>query len=121
MTEADSNTTAPPQPAATGQGGSPTHVYVGASAVAPAGNGLATASMVLGIIAIAIVWIPIIGMIGSLLALVGLVLGFVALQKPTGRGQAIAGIACSAVALAITILGWLAFGAILGAAASAGG
>lgn len=86
-------------------------------------NGLAITSLVLGICSLLIVWIPIVGLLGTLLALVGLVLGILALQKPGGRGLAIGGIVTSAISIVLTVLGFLALGAIigLGAAANAAG
>lgn len=81
-------------------------------------NGLATASMVLGIISIITVLIPIIGMIAWILAPLGLILGFVALGKPGGRGMAIAGIVTSAIGLLFCI-GWFVLFAAIGAAGSA--
>lgn len=86
-------------------------------------NGLAITSLVLGIVSLLIVWIPIIGLIGTLLALVGLVLGVVALQRPGGRGLAIGGIVTSSISVVLTVLGFLALGALigLGAAANAAG
>ena len=91
-------------------------VYVQQAPATP-GNGLATASLVLGIIALVIVFIPVLGMLAWLCAPIGLILGLVALSKPHGRGSAIAGIVCSALSLLIC-LGWvLFFGAIMAAAA----
>ncbi|WP_026412771.1 DUF4190 domain-containing protein [Actinomadura oligospora] len=64
----------------------------------PERRGLATASLALGLA----------GLPGLLLcgaglpaALIGLVLGVIALSRGTGRGLAIAGIVCSAVTLAV--------------------
>lgn len=84
-------------------------------------NGFAITSLVLGILSLLIVWIPIVGLIGTLLAVAGLILGILALKKPGGRGLAIGGIVTSAISLALTVLGFLALGALigLGAAASA--
>lgn len=82
--------------------------------VQPAGNGLATASLVLGILSMICVWIPIIGMIAWILAPLGLILGLVALGKPTGRGMAIAGAVCSGLGL----LGCLAWLFVIGLGAS---
>ncbi|HYE43617.1 MAG TPA: hypothetical protein VEA15_09520 [Caulobacteraceae bacterium] len=81
-----------------------------------AGNGLAVASLVLGILSILFVWIPLIGMISWILAPLGLVLGLVGLNKPTGRGMAIAGAVCSGVGL-LGCIGWVV---LFGAAAAAG-
>lgn len=86
-------------------------------------NGLAITSLVLGIVSLLIVWIPIVGLLGTLLALGGLVTGIMALQRPGGRGVAIGGIVTSSISLVLTVLGFLALGALigLGAAANAAG
>jgi len=86
-------------------------------------NGLAITSLVLGVVSLLIVWIPIIGLIGTLLALGGLVTGILAIQRPGGRGLAIGGIVTSAISIVLTVLGFLALGALigLGAAANAAG
>ncbi len=83
-------------------------------------NGLAIASLVLGILSIIFGIIPVIGFISWILAPVGLVLGLVALNKPTGRGMAIAGAVCSGIGLLICILWVVGIGA-LGAAGAASG
>lgn len=85
--------------------------------VQPQSNGLAVASLVLGILSIVFVWIPFVGLISWILAPVGLVLGLVALSKPYGRGMAIAGTVCSGVGL-LGCIGWVV---LIGAAAAAGG
>jgi len=81
-------------------------------------NGLAIASLVLGIVSVLIVWIPFIGLFGTLLALVGLVLGVLALRGVSGKGLAIGGIVTSGISLVITVLYLLVFGAVIGAAAA---
>lgn len=81
-------------------------------------NGMAIASLVLGIVSVLVVWIPIVGLLGTMMALVGLVLGILALKKPGGRGLAIGGIVCSGVSLAITVLWALSFLAFIGAVAA---
>lgn len=81
-------------------------------------NGLAIASLVLGIISVLITWIPLIGMLGTVLAVVGLVLGILALQKPGGRGMAIAGLVCAGFSLIITAFYFVGFLALIGAAAA---
>jgi len=83
-------------------------------------NGLATTSMVLGIISIVLVFIPIIGMIAWILAPLGLILGFVAVGKPYGRGAAIAGLICSGIGLLVCI-GWFFFFAAIAASGAAAG
>ncbi len=80
------------------------------------GNGLAVASLVLGILSILFVWIPFIGLVAWILALIGLVLGLVGMSRPTGRGMALAGSICSGIGL-LGCIGWLV---LIGAAAAAG-
>ncbi len=70
----------------------------------PQSNGLAVASLVLGILSILFAWIPIIGLIAWILAPLGLVFGLVALGKPVGKGMAIAGSICSGIGLLICLL-----------------
>lgn len=72
------------------------------------GAGLAIASLVLGIIALLLSWIPIVNNLAAVLAVVGLALGIPALvlaRKGThqGSGLAIAGLVTSAVALVVVI------------------
>lgn len=72
------------------------------------GAGLAIASLVLGIIALLLSWVPIINNLAAVLAVVGLGLGIPALlraRKGTheGRGMAIAGLVTSVVAIAVVI------------------
>ena len=91
-------------------------INIQAPAAAPS-NGLAVAALVLGILALLFFWIPFLGWIPVIL---GLVFGLVALQRPESRGMALAGVICSAIALAIKVLFWIALAGIIGAAASAG-
>lgn len=82
-------------------------------------NGMAIASLVLGIVSVLIVWIPFVGLFGTLLAIIGLVLGVLALKGISGKGLAIGGIVTSGISLVITLLYLLVFGAVIGAAATA--
>lgn len=79
-------------------------------------NGMAVASLVLGILSILFVWIPFIGLVSWILAPIGLVLGLVALGKPFGKGLAIAGSICSGIGL-LGCIGWIV---LIGAAAAVG-
>lgn len=76
--------------------------------VAPQDTALAVASLVLGVFSICTVWIPFVGLIAWILAPLGLILGLVALKRPTGpgRGVAIAGVVCSAIGL-LGCVGWV--------------
>lgn len=64
-------------------------------------NGLAVASMVVGIIALLMCTIPIIGLI---LGIIALVLGIMGLKKTDDRGMAIAGISTGGLSIFINIL-----------------
>ena len=81
-------------------------------------NGLGVASLVLGLVSLATVWIPLVGLIAWITAPLGLILGFMGMGKPVGRGVTIAGIVCSGIALVIALAWLLLFGAILSAAAA---
>lgn len=78
------------------------------------GSGLAVASMVLGIIALLLSWVPIINNLAAVLAVVGLGLGIPALIRArrgthAGTGLAITGLVTSVLALAIVIMTQLFF------------
>jgi len=66
------------------------------------------AALVLGIISLLLSFIPVIGILGLGLAIIGLVLGIIdwvqKKKKDEKHGQAIAGVVCSAVAIIIVIL-----------------
>ncbi|MEZ5204918.1 MAG: DUF4190 domain-containing protein [Acidimicrobiales bacterium] len=74
----------------------------------PSANGLCVASLILGIVSFPLlcVWA-----VGAVTAIVGLALGIVALRRMNrgevseeGRGMAIGGIVCSAIALALVVV-----------------
>jgi hypothetical protein len=72
------------------------------------GDGMALASMILGIVAAAIGWIPVCGLIALAPAITGIVLGSLGLKSPRRRGMAIAGIILSVVGIAAsTFLFWI--------------
>ncbi|WP_433801670.1 hypothetical protein [Actinomycetospora sp. CA-084318] len=74
----------------------------------PQANGLATAGLVVGIIAAVLSFIPVVGTVSWVLAPIGLVLSLVGLLKSgkarSGRGKSIAGIVLGVVALFMCIL-----------------
>jgi hypothetical protein len=80
-------------------------------------SGTAITSLVLGILAVMFCWIPVVGLVAWPLCLLGGGFG-VAAMGPTGRGVAdgrglaVAGLVCSAVALAVCVLYLVAFVAI---------
>ena len=76
----------------------------------PPGNGLGTAGLVLGIIALVFAVIPIVGVIAWFIWPVGLVLALIGFARvrsgeATNRGPALAGVITSAVAAAVCLLG----------------
>jgi hypothetical protein len=97
--------TAPPQPGASparssSQSGIP---------VQQASNKPATAAMVLGIVALAISWMPFIVLIGGIAALLALAFGTVGLRNSktseVGRSFAMTGLITGAVGLALCVIG----------------
>ena len=91
--------------------------YVDPLGVAPGGpvdsgprsNGMATAAMTCGIIALLLAWIPFVVVIGIVLAVLALVFGIKGLRRSAeagrGRGFAIAGIVTGTLALAAAVVG----------------
>jgi Domain of unknown function (DUF4190) len=78
------------------------------------GAGLAIASMVLGIIALLLSWIPIINNVAAIIAVVGLGLGIPALIRArrgthNGSGMAITGLVTSVLAIVLVILTQMLF------------
>jgi hypothetical protein len=82
------------------------------------GAGLAIASMVLGILALLLSWIPIINNLAAILALVGLGLGIPALIRARrgthgGTGMAITGLVTSVLAIVLVIVTQLFFAKVI--------
>jgi hypothetical protein len=73
------------------------------------GNGSAVAAITLGLFALMLAWIPLLVVIGVLLAVLALVFGIKGLRRSrtagSGRGLAIAGIATGGKALALAVVG----------------
>ncbi|MFC4536263.1 DUF4190 domain-containing protein [Sphaerisporangium dianthi] len=72
----------------------------------PAGGGLGTAALVLGIVSL---FLLLICGLGVLTAIVGLIIGIVAVAKHSNRGRAIAGIVLSALTLVLAVIGFMWF------------
>jgi hypothetical protein len=83
-------------------------------------NGLAVASLVVGIIALLLALIPVVGLISWILAPAGLIMGFLAINKAGGRGLAIGGLVTSGIALLVCILWVVGMGALMSASAAGG-
>lgn len=76
----------------------------------PQKKGLGVAAMVVGIVAISISWIPLLGLLSFILGPVAVVLGIIAFLKRWGRGQAITGIITGALGTVIVFIGFMMFG-----------
>lgn len=66
-------------------------------------SGLATASMVLGIIGIVLSFIPIINNVAFVLGILAIIFGIIPLVKKAGKGKAIAGLVLGILAVVITL------------------
>lgn len=84
--------------------------YVTPQAPAPR-NGMAVAALVLGLVALAIGWIPIIGFAGFICGLIGVVLGLIAARKRYGRAMAIIGAVLSIIGIIVSLVVWNALAA----------
>ena len=71
-------------------------------------NGLATAGFVLGLLGLLGSWIPVLNIVGIILGVIGVVLAAVGLAKSkkvnAGKGLAIAGLVCGALAVIFAVL-----------------
>jgi hypothetical protein len=94
----------PPQPA--GAGAQP--IYVPVPVRADPGDGMALTSMILGIVAAVVGFIPICGFVALAPAIIGIILGALGLRSERRRGMAIAGIILSVIgAFAATVIFWI--------------
>lgn len=86
---------------------------VAATAVRPPStgqrNGLALASMILGIVAVSIAWMPFVVVVGALCALLAVVFGVIALARAgrtgSGRGFAVAGLVTGVLGAVLCVVG----------------
>ncbi|MDN5812682.1 MAG: hypothetical protein ACTHWW_07555 [Arthrobacter sp.] len=96
-----------PYPGPQGQGGYP-HPYPGQNPwyqQPPAASGLTKAAMIIGIVAIALAFIPVVGFISFILGPLALVLGIIGLVKRVPRkGFALTGVITGAAALIVCII-----------------
>ncbi len=92
-----------------GAGPSPAAVRPPAPRSPQGGNGIATAALVCGLIAVVLAWMPFIVVAGLVLAVLAIVFGIQGLRRATaggpGRGKALAGVVLGAVGLALSVLG----------------
>lgn len=63
-------------------------------------DGIATASMVIGIVAAVLFWVPLLGFV---LGVPALVFGIIGVRRAVSVGQAVAGVCCGACALAFQL------------------
>jgi hypothetical protein len=92
----------PPPPQSAGAGAQP--IYVPVPVGPESGDGMALTSMILGIVAAAIGWVPVCGLIALAPAIVGIVLGALGLKSERRRGMAIAGIILSVIGIALAFI-----------------
>lgn len=89
-------------------------------AAPPPSTGLAIGSLVVGIIALLLSLIPVIGFLSWLLGPAGLIMGVLAVNKPVGKGLAIGGIITSVLAIVVCILWVVGMGALVAASGTSG-
>ena len=87
----------------------------------PRSNGMAVASLILGILSLILCWIPGVNFVAIILAIVAIILGILGMKKAKepmtgGRGMAIGGLITGILGLIISILILAVLGAIFGAA-----
>lgn len=84
---------------------------------------MGVASLVLGILALVIAWVPCVGVYALVFSILGVILGLCGMSaaKKTGQGKgiSIAGFVCNAIATAIAIWWFLGVGAAVSAGAEA--
>lgn len=73
------------------------------------GNGLAVASMVLGIIGLVLFWVPI---MPYPLAILAVIFGFVGLKKPVGKGFSVTGVITGLITLGLKLMFWIGVAAL---------
>jgi hypothetical protein len=82
-------------------------------------NGVATASMVLGIVAVSIAWMPVFVVLGVIAAVLALGFAVAGIRRArtsgVGRSFALAGLATASGALAVSVLGFWLTGVVLDA------
>ena len=73
---------------------------------------MGVASLILGIFAVILCWIPVVNWLGIILGVVGIILGAIGISKAKkngqGKGTAVAGLVLSIVATAIAAIAWMA-------------
>jgi hypothetical protein len=73
------------------------------------GNGIATAALVCGLIAVAIAWVPLVVVVGLVLAVLAIVFGAKGVRRSresgVGKGRAMTGLVAGVVALGLSVVG----------------
>lgn len=84
---------------------------------------MGVASLVLGILALIVAWVPCVGIYALIFSVLGLILGAVGMVKSRktgqGKGVSIAGFVCNVVATAIAVLWFVVIGGAAAASAVA--
>ena len=105
-------------PAPYGQSGQGSQMWAPPAQHRPGTSGMAITSLVVGVLALLLSWVPIVNNFAALLALVGLGFGIAGLvvtrgRRRGGRGLAIAGTVVSVLALVVVFATQALFGAVL--------
>ena len=79
---------------------------------------MAVASLVLGIVSLVLGFIPGIGWVGCITAVIGTILGALGRKDPEKKGLATGGMVCSIIALALDLIVYIACVACVGGLAS---
>lgn len=92
--------------------------------LAPMRNGLGTASLVLGIVAVALGWIPLIGLAGFICGIVGIALGIAGISRANravanNHAMAIVGTVLSVLGVIISVLVWMALASAISSTGAA--
>lgn len=82
-------------------------------------SGLSTASMVLGIVAICMCFIPILNYVSIILGVLSIIFGIIGIIKNSGRGKAIAGLILGIISIVIVYNMYFAVGKALNEVSSA--
>lgn len=76
---------------------------------------MGTGSLVLGIIALVLSFIPGVDLFGVILGVVGIILGALARKNPDTKSIATAGLVCSIIAVVLGLIGYIACASAVGA------
>ena len=80
-------------------------------------NGMALAAMITGVVGFVLAFIPLVGLLSWIICPAAVILGFLAIGKPVGKGMAITGIITGILGFLVCIA-WVVLVAAIGTAAT---